>query len=114
MLDKISNVSLIVLVVLQTVLNFPSIVAVFGTGGILAGVVFLAAGYAIGWVLGGPSSDARVVLGFATAQRNIAAALVVAGQSFDDPTVTVMIIVVTVVGLLTLFPSAGVLGRQKK
>ena len=113
-LDKISNVSLIVLVVLQTVLNFPSIVAVFGTGGILAGVVFLAAGYAIGWVLGGPSSDARVVLGFGTAQRNIAAALVVAGQSFDDPTVTVMIIVVTVVGLLTLFPSAGVLGRQKE
>jgi BASS family bile acid:Na+ symporter len=111
-LDKTSNLTLILLVVLQTVLNFPSIVAVFGTGGILAGVVFLAAACAVGWVLGGPKSDTRVVLGFGTAQRNIAAALIVAGQSFENPNVTVMIIVVTVVGLVTLFPLAGVLGRQ--
>jgi predicted Na+-dependent transporter len=43
-LDKTSNLSLIVLMALQTVLNVRSVVAVFGTG-ILAGVVFLAAGY---------------------------------------------------------------------
>ena len=111
-LDKTSNLSLIVLVVLQTVLNFRSVVAVFGTGGILAGVVFLAAAYAIGWALGGPKSDTRVVLGLGTAQRNIAAALVVANQSFDDPNVTVMIIVVTVVAMLVLIPLSKALGRR--
>ncbi len=111
-LDKISNLSLIVVMVLQVVLNFRSVVAVFGTGGILAGVVLLAVGYAIGWALGGPKSDTRVVLGLGTAQRNIAAALVVANQSFDDPNVVVMIVVVSIVGLLVLMPLSRALGRR--
>ena len=111
-LDKTSNLSLIVVMALETVLNFRSVVAVFGTGGILAGVVFLAAGYAIGWALGGPKSDTRVVLGLGTAQRNIAAALVVANQSFDDPNVVVMIVVVAIVGLLVLMPLSRALGRH--
>ena len=38
---------------LQTLLNVRSVIAVFGTGGILAGVVFLGVGVAVGWVLGG-------------------------------------------------------------
>jgi BASS family bile acid:Na+ symporter len=93
-LDRIANISLIALIALQTLLNLRSVAAVFGTFGILAAVVFLAAGYATGWVLGGPANDTRVVLGLGTSQRNIAASLVVAGQSFDDPTVVVMVVVV--------------------
>ena len=96
----------------QTVLNARSVVAVFGTGGILAGVLFLAAAFAIGWALGGPTADTRVVLGIATFQRNVAAPLVVAGQSFDDPNVTVMIIVVTVISMLILIPLTKALGRR--
>jgi hypothetical protein len=46
------------------------------------------------------------VLALATAQRNIAAALVVGGKDFDDPKVLVMIVVVAVVGLLILMPLA--------
>jgi len=111
-LDRIANISLIALIALQTLLNLRSVAAVFGTFGILAAVVFLAAGYAIGWVLGGPARDTRVVLGLATAQRNIAASLVVAGQSFDDPTVVVMVVVVAVASSLMLVPLAGALGRR--
>ena len=47
--DKTSNLSLIALMALQTLLNVRSVVAVFGTGGILAGVVFLGVGVAAGW-----------------------------------------------------------------
>src|SRR4051812_37647821 len=111
-LDKASNLSLMTLIVLLTVVNFRSVMAVFGTGGIFACVVFLAVGYAVGWVLGGPGSDTRVVMGLGTAQRNIAAALVVANQSFDDPNVVVMVVVVAIVGLLTLMPLARALGRR--
>jgi BASS family bile acid:Na+ symporter len=39
-----------------------------------------------------------------TGQRNIAAALVVASQSFSDPKVVVMVIVVAIVGLIILMP----------
>ena len=81
--DKTSNLSLIALMALQTLLNVRSVMAVFGTGGILAGVVFLGVGVAVGWVLGGSTRETRSVLGLGTAQRNIAAALVVANQSFE-------------------------------
>jgi BASS family bile acid:Na+ symporter len=102
-LDKISNLSLIALIVLLTLVNVKSVLSVFGTRGILAGLIFLAVGYGIGWVLGGPAADTRPVLGLGTSQRNIAAALVV-GSSFTDPKVVVMVVVVAIIGLLTLMP----------
>ena len=110
--DKTSNLSLIALMALQTLLNVRSVVAVFGTGGILAGVLFLAVGFSTGWALGGSTSGTRSVLGLGTAQRNIAAALVVANQSFDDPNVVVMVVVIAIVGLLTLMPLSRALGRR--
>jgi bile acid:Na+ symporter, BASS family len=110
--DKASSVSLIALMALQTLLNVRSVIAVFGTGGILAGIVFLAVGFCCGWALGGSTRETRSVLGLGTAQRNIAAALVVANQSFDDPKVVVMVVVMAIVGLLTLMPLARALGRR--
>jgi len=47
-----------------------------------------------------------------TAQRNIAAALVVASQSFSDPKVVVMVIVVEIISLVTIIPAARALGKQ--
>jgi BASS family bile acid:Na+ symporter len=110
--DKASSLSLIALMALQTLFNVRSVMAVFGTGGILAGVLFLAVGFGVGWALGGPARETRSVLGLGTAQRNIAAALVVANQSFDDPNVVVMVVVIAIVGLFTLMPLARALGRS--
>jgi BASS family bile acid:Na+ symporter len=112
-LDKISTWSLVLVIVLLSAVNFKSVLAVFGTGGILAGLLFLAAGYGIGWLLGGPGADTRRVLGFGTSQRNIAAALVVGGQSFDDPNVVVMVVVVAIVGLLLLIPLSRFLAKRQ-
>ena len=111
-LGKISTWSLVLVIVLLVVVNFQSVLAVFGTGAILAGLLFLAAGYGIGWLLGGPGADTKRVLGLGTSQRNIAAALVVAGQSFDDPNVVVMVIVVAIVGLLLLIPLSRWLAKR--
>jgi len=110
-LDKISNLSLILLIVLLLVVNARSVLSVFGTRGILATLIFLAVGYGVGWGLGGPAADTRPVLGLGTSQRNIAAALVV-GQSFDDPKVVVMVVVVAIVGLLTLMPLSRFLAKR--
>jgi BASS family bile acid:Na+ symporter len=52
------------------------------------------------------------VLALGTAQRNIAAALVVGGQNFDDPRVVVMVAVVAIVGLLLLMPLARVVAKR--
>ena len=111
-LDRVSNLSLILLIVLITATNINNVLAVFGTRGILAALLFLAVGFGVGWLLGGPGVDTRRVLALGTAQRNIAAALVVGGQSFSDPKVVVMIIVVAIVGLLVLMPLSKALGRH--
>ena len=103
-LDWISNVSLILLVLLITAANIDKVLQVFGTRGILAGLLFIALGFGTGWLLGGPDADTRRVMALGTGQRNIAAALVVASQSFSDPKVIVMVIVVAIVGLIILMP----------
>ena len=111
-LDRVSNLSLILLVLLITAGNVNNVLAVFGTGGILAGLLFIVIGFGIGWVLGGPDSSTRRVLALGTAQRNIAAALVVGSQSFSDPKVVVMVVVVAIVGLLILMPLSRMLANS--
>jgi BASS family bile acid:Na+ symporter len=54
----------------------------------------------------------RRVMALGTAQRNIAAALVVASQSFNDPKVVVMVIVVAIVGLIFLKPLSRALANH--
>jgi BASS family bile acid:Na+ symporter len=93
-LDWLSNISLILLIMLISAANIDKVLQVFGTRGILAGLLFIAMGFGIGWLLGGTSSEKKRVLALGTAQRNIAAALVVGSQSFSDPKVVVMVIVV--------------------
>ena len=110
--DRLSNLGLIVLVLLITAGNVNNVLAVFGTGGILAGLLFIAIGFVIGWLLGGPDLSTRRVLALGTAQRNIAAALVVGSQSFSDPKVVVMVVVVAIVSLLILMPLSRVLAKR--
>ena len=111
-LNQISSLSLILLIALLLVTNIRNVISLFGTRGVLASVIFLLVGVAIGWVLGGPGPETKGVLSLGTAQRNIAAALVVGGKNFDDPQVLVMVVVVAVVGLLILMPLARILGTR--
>lgn len=109
----ISTISMVLVVVLTTAAHFKSVLGVLGTFGILAAIVFTAVCIGIGWLLGGPAADTRSVLALGTAQRNTAAALVVAGQNFDDPNVVVMITVVLIVSFAMLMPIAGVFARKR-
>ena len=111
-LDWISNVSLVLLICLITAANIDKVLQVFGTRAILAGLLFIALGLGIGWLLGGPGTDTRRVMALGTSQRNIAAALVVASQSFSDPKVVVMVIVVAIVGLIILMPLSRALANR--
>jgi BASS family bile acid:Na+ symporter len=112
-LDWISNISLVLLICLITAANIDKVLQVFGTRAILAGLLFIALGLGIGWLLGGPSADTKRVVALGTGQRNIAAALVVASQSFNDAKVVVMVIVVAIVGLIVLMPLSRALASLK-
>jgi BASS family bile acid:Na+ symporter len=111
-LGKVSTLSLALLMVLMLATNIQNIVNLFGTRGVLASVLFLVAGSGMGWFLGGPGRDTKGVLALGSAQRNIAASLLVAGQNFDDPKVLVMVVVVAVVGFLVLIPLARGLSKR--
>lgn len=111
-LDRISTLSLILLVTLISLSNIGNVLDVFGTGGILGGILFVLLGCLVGWVFGGPGSDTRRVLALGTGQRNIAAALVVGEQSFSDPKVVVMVVVVAIVGLFILIPFSRVMAKR--
>ena len=110
-LDRVSSLSLVLLILLISVANIRNVLDMFGTRGILAGILFIALGFGIGWFLGGPEFETRRVLALGTGQRNIAAALVVGSQSFDDPKVVVMVIVVAIIGLLILMPLSRALAK---
>jgi BASS family bile acid:Na+ symporter len=113
-LGRVSMLSLVLLIALLLITNMRNVLSLYGTLGVLASILFVAAGSGIGWILGGPQSDTRGVMALGTAQRNIAAALVVGGQNFSDPKVIVMVVVVAIVGLLILMPLAKYLARFSK
>jgi BASS family bile acid:Na+ symporter len=112
--DRLSTLGLVAVVVLLVVVNFRDVLSVFGTRAILAGLIFITIGYGLGWALGGPTAGTRPVLGLGTAQRNIAAALVVGGQNFTDPNVVVMVVVVAIVSLLILLPLSRRLAKTSQ
>src|SRR6201993_4482381 len=109
-LSRLSILSLALLIALLLITNMQNVLSLYGTRGVLASILFIAAGSGIGWLLGG-QSDTRGVMVLGTAQRNIAAALVVGGQNFKDPIIIVMVVVVAIVGLLMLMPLAKYLAK---
>jgi len=110
-----STFALVLLLVAGLLSNLSAMLAIVGTGGFIAALLFLAGAFVIGYFLGGKDAQTRSVLGLGTAQRNLAAALVVATANFaDDPDVTMMVLVLGLIGLAVLMISAGELGRRSK
>jgi BASS family bile acid:Na+ symporter len=112
-LAQASNIAILVLTVLGLVLNFKSMLGLVGSWGILAGVIFIVISVVIGYFLGGSDGKIKNVMGLGTGQRNISAALVVAGQNFGMEVVTYLM-VIAVLGLVILMPLAGELGKRAK
>ena len=108
-----ANIGLLVLTVLGLVLNFSSMIALVGSLGILAGIIFIVISLVIGYLLGGSDGGIKSVMGLGTAQRNISAALVVAAQNFSADVITYLM-VIAVIGLVVLMPTAGELGKRAK
>lgn len=106
-----ANIGLLLLIALGVLLNFDAMLGFVGSYGILAAILFIVTLLLIGYLLG--REGEKRVLGLATAQRNISAALVVAGQNFDLEVVSYLL-VVAVIGLLILMPAAGELGRRAR
>lgn len=109
---KTVNLTLWVLIVASILVNLEPIVDVFGQGAILAAFILIGGAFALGYLFSGPGRDERIVHGFGTAQRNIAAAMVVARQTFGaEAGVFVMVVVASTLSNL-LIPLAYAMRRR--
>lgn len=108
LMRQLSSAGLILGLTTSLILQFGSLVTMIRTGEIFAIAAFIFASFGFGYLLGGPDADTRRTLAVGTAQRNIAAALLVAGTNFDDPTVTSVIVVTS----FSLFVLIRVVAKQ--
>ncbi|MES2919997.1 MAG: bile acid:sodium symporter [Verrucomicrobiota bacterium] len=111
-LERVSNLALLVLVVLIVAVHFQGVLRIFGSGAILAAMLFTVLSSLTGWLLGGSNAALRTALGLGTGLRNIPAALIVGVQNFKDPNVPVMIVVTTLTGIFILLPAARMIGKR--
>lgn len=111
LLAKASTVAVIVLVVVGLGINVDNVLDLVGTRGLLAVVLLVVVAVGAGAAVGGSDPSTRVVMALGTGQRNLAAALVVATQSFAGTDTLTFVLVGSVVLLLVLLPSAPLVGR---
>lgn len=113
--NQISNIFIFVVVILYLVLNYKDFIAVFGTGALIASLIFILAAFSIGYLLGGPSKDTKPVLGLGTAMRNSSAAFVVALANFSSQyNVMAMIIVVYILNIIIMMIISGEISKRTK
>ncbi len=112
-LAQVSNISLVLLLTLMLATNIENVIALFGSGALLATAILLGVCVIAGFLLGGPGSDKRAVLALGTGQRNLAASFSVAAGSFAaQPNVLVFLAGAGLIGMVIMFPIAAELGRR--
>ena len=113
--NQISNIFIFIVVILYLGLNYKDFLAVFGTGALIAALIFVLAAFTIGYLLGGPSKNTKSVLGMGTAIRNSSAAFVVAVTNFSSEyDVMAMIIVVYMLSIIIMMIISGEMGKGSK
>jgi BASS family bile acid:Na+ symporter len=101
-----STAALVALIVLTVVLNLHHVIAIVASRAIVALLLLFAGSFAIGYALASPRPERRVVLGLGTAQRNIAAATIVAVEDIKDNDTLVLVVVASIIDLAILIPLA--------
>lgn len=113
LMGKISTVGLLIMMVASLALNISSIIDFIGSWGLLALVLFLVGSLIIGMLLGGRDPGIRAVMGLGTANRNLAAAIVVVTQNFAGTDTLPFALVGAILSLLILMPVAKRMGGKQ-
>jgi len=113
-MQKISSLSILILLVVGLGLNISNIIGFIGTRGIGAMVILILGALLIGLLFGGRDPGIRSAMGLSTANRNGAAALLVATQNFSGTNTLPFVLVGTVLMLLILLPIAKRMGARSE
>ena len=111
--NQISTMALALAAVIGLIIVFPTLIGAWGTGAFLSAALLTLVTLSAGYLLGGRRRETRVVSALGTAQRNVAAALLIATTSFAGNTdVLVMVLVGSVIMLVILLPLAAEWSRR--
>ena len=114
LMNKVSSIALLLMLVTGLGLNLSNIIDLIGSYGFLALIVFVLGSLLIGMLMGGRSPAVRSVLGLGTAQRNVAAAILVTTINFPGTTTMAYVLVASIVLPLILIPTAKLLGKGEE
>ena len=78
----------------------------------MALIIFVIGSLIIGYVLGGRRAATRSVVGLGTAQRNVAAAILVTSLNFSGTMTLPYVLVAAILLPVILIPAARMLGRR--
>ena len=113
-MQKISGLTILILLVVGLGLNISNILGFIGTRGIGAMVLLILGSLVIGLLFGGRDAGVRTAMGLSTANRNGAAALLVATQNFSGTDTLPFVLVGVVMMLLILLPVAKRMGARSE
>jgi BASS family bile acid:Na+ symporter len=106
---RAGNIALYVVLVATVIGYLPKMTPIIRSGALILGLLFVLAAFGIGYLAGKGADHLEDVGGLATAQRNTAAAMLIATTSFEDPTVFVLITLVNTIGIVLLIALAKLL-----
>jgi predicted Na+-dependent transporter len=113
-MNKVSSLSMLILMVVGLGLNVSNIIDLIGSGGLIAMLLFIIGCLAIGLLLGGRDPQVRSVMGLGTAQRNVSAAILVSAQNFSGTMTLPFVLVAAILLLLILLPTARRMGAGRE
>ena len=113
-MNKVSGVALLIMLVTGLGLNLSNIIDLIGSRGFLALILFVVGSLVIGFIMGGRDPAVRSVLGLGTAQRNVAAAILVTSLNFPASMTLSYVLVASIVLPLILIPAARRLGKRSE
>ena len=114
LMNKVSGIALLIMLVTGLGLNVANIVDLIGSRGFLALILFVVGSLLIGMLMGGRDPAVRSVLGLGTAQRNVAAAILVTSLNFSGTMTLPYVLVASIVLPLILIPTARMLGKRNE
>jgi predicted Na+-dependent transporter len=109
---EIANISLALMLIVN-LSNVRSVLGLVGTGALAAALAIVLAGLGAGYLAGGPDRATRKTLALGSAQRNFAAAFVLAQGGFADrPGVFLMLLTASLINMAVVLIVAGEFGRR--
>ena len=113
-LSKVGLLGVLLLLVIGLGLNLSNVLGLIGSRGFLALLLLIFGGLLIGLAVGGRDPAVRNVVGLATAQRNVTAAILVTLTNFAGTNSVPYVLVAAALIMLVLLAIAPILGARSK